>query len=263
MRAILILLRYFKYRQKAKNRFKIHSPFAYGLIENVFRKDKQNEDLRSLDDFVKELRQSKRTLETTDFGYGAGDKTYNSYVTTLGKIVRKRSHPQNRLHLLYNLVTYLNPKSMLEFGTAAGISTMYLKKPLPDSKMITMEGCSNLAALAKENIDKMNVENVEVYQGDFDKIVDNVLKKFDKLDFVFFDGNHKKEPTLNYFNKCYEKSHNDSVFVFDDIHWSKGMEQAWEIIKADERVSVTMDIFWFGLVFFRSGIAKQDFVVKF
>jgi predicted O-methyltransferase YrrM len=109
----------------------------------------------------------------------------------------------------------------------------------------------------------MQIRNIEVANGNFDVMLDDVLKKFDQLDFVFFDGNHRKEPTLNYFNHCIEKAHENTVFIFDDIHWSDGMEAAWNSIKADDRVSITVDIFWFGLVFFKKGVAKQNFIVKY
>jgi predicted O-methyltransferase YrrM len=140
---------------------------------------------------------------------------------------------------------------------------MYLKKPLPQSKMVTIEGCATLASVAEEAFQQVGIENVDVMVGNFDVVLKEALDKFETLDFVFFDGNHRKEPTLRYFNQCVEKINPNTVFVFDDIHWSNGMQQAWEAIKADKRVSVTMDIFWLGFVFFRKGIAKQDFVVKY
>jgi len=263
MGAFEMAWQYAKYRTKAKNRFKIHSPFVYGFLENVFRDQTYYDDFKLLDEIYQEQKHSDRLIETIDFGAKASGKEYKEYVIKLGELVRKRSHPLKHLHIFYNLSRYVKPENILEFGTAAGIGTLYLKKPLPASKMVTMEGCATLASVAEENFKKAALENVEIIQGNFDVVLDDVLKKFDKLDFVFFDGNHRKEPTLEYFNKCMEKIHPETVFLFDDIHWSKGMNQAWEKIKADERVSVTMDVFWSGLVFFRKGIAKQDFVVKF
>ncbi len=263
MSALGIALRYLKYRKKAKNRFKIHSPFVYGFLENVFREEKYHDDFKKLDAFYNELKDSERVIETVDFGAKATEKDYSEYFIKLGKLVRQRSHPLKHLHIFYNLSKYIKPSTMLEFGTAAGVSTIYLKKPLPESKMVTIEGCATLSSIAEENIEKAGVKNVEVVQGNFEQVLDEVLNKFEKLDFVFFDGNHRKQPTLDYFEKCMDRVHPGTVFLFDDIHWSKGMEEAWEEIKADPRVSVTMDIFWFGLVFFRKGIAKQDFVVKF
>ncbi len=258
-----IAWRYLQYRKNAKNRFKIHSPFVYGFLENVFRDEQKHEDFKLLDAIYDEQKHSDRLIETIDFGAKASGKEYKEYVIKLGDLVRKRSHPLKHLHIFYNLSRYVKPVNMLEFGTAAGMSTLYLKKPLPESKMVTMEGCATLASVAQENFEKAGLKNVEVIPGNFDVVLNDVLKKFDRLDFVFFDGNHRKEPTLDYFNRCMEKVHPGTVFLFDDIHWSKGMEEAWETIKADERVSVTMDVFWSGLVFFRKGIAKQDFVVKF
>ncbi len=254
---------YLKYRLTAKSRFKTHSPFVYDLINKVFRNHEYYPDFALLDAYVDDLKQKKSAIETTDFGAGAGENDYQVYLKPLGKIVKERSHTKARLHLLYNLMKYFKPTTMLEFGTAAGVSSMYLKKGLPDSKMVTMEGCPGLCAVARENFEQTNINNIEVSNGNFDVILPGVLQGFDKLDFVFFDGNHREQPTLNYFNQCMEKAHDDTLFIFDDIHWSAGMEAAWNTIKKDSRVSLTIDIFWFGLVFFKKGVVKQDFVVKY
>jgi predicted O-methyltransferase YrrM len=83
------------------------------------------------------------------------------------------------------------------------------------------------------------------------------------LDLVFFDGNHRYQPTMNYFNLCLKKANENSVFVFDDIYWSNEMTKAWEEIKNHKDVTVTIDLFSVGLVFFRTQQAKQHFILKF
>ena len=90
-----------------------------------------------------------------------------------------------------------------------------------------------------------------------------VLHDAQQADFVFFDGNHRKEPTINYFNMCLPHISENSVFIFDDIHWSQGMEEAWNEIKQNEQVSTTIDLFFVGIVFFKKDLQKQDFVIKF
>ena len=258
-----LVTRFIEYKIKADTRYKIHSPFVFDLINKVFRDKEYKNDFALLDPFVHELKDSKAVIETTDFGAGAGQSDYKVYLKPVGKIVKERSHTISRLHLMYNLVRYFKPDNMLEFGTAAGVSSLYLKKGLPGSRMITMEGCPGLSAISRENFSKMNIQNIEIANGNFDVLLDEILKRFDKLDFVFFDGNHRKEPTLDYFNRCIDKADENTLFLFDDIHWSKGMEAAWNTIKEDERVSITVDIFWFGLVFFKRGVVKQNFIVKF
>ena len=44
---------------------------------------------------------------------------------------------------------------------------------------------------------------------------------------------------------------------------SRDREDAWEEIKANEDVSLTFDLYSIGMVFFREGIEKQDFVLKY
>jgi predicted O-methyltransferase YrrM len=77
------------------------------------------------------------------------------------------------------------------------------------------------------------------------------------------DGHHAKEPTLDYFELCLQHSHNDTVLVLDDIHWSQGMEAAWSAIKAHPRVTVTIDLYSLGLVFLRSEQAREHFRLRY
>ena len=81
-------------------------------------------------------------------------------------------------------------------------------------------------------------------------------------DLIFIDGNHRKEPTLSYFEKLLPLVHNDSVMILDDIHWSKEMEEAWEEIKKHPSVKVTIDTFFQGFVFFRREQVKEHFVIR-
>jgi predicted O-methyltransferase YrrM len=180
-----------------------------------------------------------------------------------GKIVKQRTSGSTQLNLLYKLSKYLKPDVILEFGTAAGISASYMKKGYPPAKLITLEGCASLADFAESTFGKMHIKGVEVISGNFDVTLSEVLSRLEKLDMVFFDGNHRKEPTLRYFESCLKLANENSVFVFDDIHWSLDMEEAWKAIKANPEVSITIDLFWLGLVFFKKGIAKQDFIIRY
>jgi predicted O-methyltransferase YrrM len=77
------------------------------------------------------------------------------------------------------------------------------------------------------------------------------------------DGNHRKDATLNYFEWCLPKLSQNSIMIFDDIYWSKGMKEAWAQIKAHPEVSVSIDLFWIGLVFVRKGQVKEDFIIRY
>ncbi len=260
---IWLTKRYLAYLAKAKTRYKVHSPFVFDLVENVLKDKTEYPEYRKIETYKKNLGRSKTIIETLDFGARTENKHYTTSREKVGDIVKRRSQRKKQARLLYRLSRHFQPQNILEFGTAAGFSTAYIKAPVPKSKMITMEGCPILADVASDNLEKLKINNIEISTGDFGVTLTKVLKKFEKLDFVFFDGNHRREPTLDYYNRCAELAHEGTVFIFDDIHWSPGMEDAWNTIKKDERVSVSLDIFWFGLVFFRKGITKQDFIIRY
>lgn len=262
MKLLFLITRYINYLIRAKSRYNIHSKFVYDFIENVVRDKTQYPDYEKLNRVKTELLSNHNPIETVDFGSGAGEKQYDTNVIAISKIVKRRTHSRKQLELLFRLSKYFKPKNVLEFGTALGISTSYIYAGNPEAKLITMEGCANLAAKATEVFDGLNYNSIEIAIGNFDTNLDRVLSDIDTLDFVFFDGNHKKEPTIKYYESCVKLSNENSIFVFDDIHWSAGMEEAWDIIKSDKRVSLTIDLFWFGIVFFRKGIEKQNFIIR-
>ncbi len=254
---------YVGYLAKAKTRYKIHSPFVFDLVEKVLRDKTVYPEYHQIEKHKKHISKDKTVIETVDFGARAENKPFTTTLQKTGDIVKRRSQRKVQARLLFRLSRYFQPQTLLEFGTAAGISTAYLKMPVPESKMITLEGCPRLAAVAAGNFKKLKIKNTDISVGDFAVTLPKVLKQFDKLDLVFFDGNHRREPTLDYFNQCVKLAGENTLFIFDDIHWSPGMEAAWNTIKKDDRISISIDLFWFGLVFFRSGIMKQDFIIRY
>ena len=263
MSRILFIYRYFIFLIKSQTRYTVHSEFVYDFINNVLRDKTKYKDYKLLWDNRNKLASSQDQIETVDFGSKSGRKSYKTIILPLNNIVKSRSHSKSRMELIYRIVKNQSPANVLEFGTCVGVSSFYIKKAYPESKFITMEGCASLAAKAQDNFSENGFSDVEIVVGNFDSILNDILKGFTTLDFIFFDGNHREIPTVSYFESCAELSNENSIFVFDDIHWSKGMENAWNKIKADKRVSVSIDLFWFGILFFRKGIEKQDFVLRY
>ena len=185
MKHLLFLTRYLKFRLNAKTRYRIHSQFIFDFINNILKDKEEYNDYGTLWKFRNQLASSNDPVETVDFGVGAGKKAYKTKILTLGKIVRSRSHSESRLKLLYRITKYYKFQSILEFGTAAGISAAYIKSGNPQSKMVTMEGCANLASHANEFFFKLGLEKIEIAVGNFDVVLDDALKKFNSLDFVF------------------------------------------------------------------------------
>ncbi len=249
------LLKYIKYWFSAKTAHGIHSPFVFELYNEVINKKGNYYSFDKIELLRRKLLISNKEIDVTDLGTGKSGKRM------LREIAERSAKDKKYCELLFRLAYHFKPNTILELGTSLGISTSYLASANQNAKVITIEGCPNTANEARKNFQSLGLQNIESITGNFDDVLCQL--PIADCQLVFFDGNHKKEPTLKYFSQCLESTHNDSAFIFDDIHWSDEMEEAWEEIKSHPRVSVTIDLFFLGLVFFRKEQAKENFIVRF
>ena len=165
---------------------------------------------------------------------------------------------------MFRLVKHYQPKNIVELGTSLGITIAYFSKANPLANIFTIEGSETIAEIAKQNFQKLGCLNIQSLVGNFDDLLPTVINQRPMVDFAYIDGNHRLKPTLNYFEHFLTKANNNSILIFDDIHWSKEMEEAWEKIKAHPSVRCTVDIFFLGFVFFRQEFKeKQNFTIRF
>ena len=142
-------------------------------------------------------------------------------------------------------------------GTSLGISAAYLS--IDDNVQInTLEGCPHTADLAREVFKELDRKNISISVGDFKKTYLETLAKNKQWDIIYIDGNHQYQPTLDYFEQAKQYLHNDSIIIFDDIYWSEDMTKAWEAIKADPTVTLSLDLFFFGIVYFKKEIKQKQ-----
>lgn len=254
-------IRYLQYLTKAVNKHKVHSPFVFELLTEIISPEHAFYAYEEVEDLREKLLQSDREIEVTDLG--AGSRVFKSNTRKISEMTKHTVKPAKFGQLLFRLVNHFSPKTILELGTSFGITTLYLALPDSSATVHTIEGCPETLKIALQNFDALDAKNISTTVGNFDDKLPNVLSDLEQLDFVFFDGNHQQEATLKYFEQCLPKAHNDTVFVFDDIHWSKDMEAAWEVIQQHPKVTVSIDLFYLGLVFFRQEQEEQHFMLKF
>lgn len=255
VKRIYLLFRFIKYYFRAQTKYNIHSPFVFDFAEKVLDDDRWFYAFREVEQLRDLLLTERSMIEITD--YGAGSQVSQSNSRSVQSLVKYSATGAVFCQILFRLVLFIKPKNLLELGTSMGISTLYQSSAALNSTLYTIEGCPQISKKALENFKLMNAENIELHTGKFEDVLPQVLDKIETLDYVFIDGNHRKEPTLNYFETCLEKAHDNSVFVFDDIHWTVGMEEAWNKVKDHPNVTLSIDLFFFGIVFF-----KKEFKVK-
>lgn len=261
MQKLKLFFRYLIYLIRSTNAHGVHSPFVFDLVTNVIYSKKHFYSFNKINRIRKELNENETTISIRDFG--AGSLYSNSSIKKINQIAQQSAKSEKQGELLFRLVNKFAPQTILELGTSLGVSGMYLASACSKSQMITIEASVEIAQIAKKIFEEMHLDNVTLLQGTFENKLTEAIQKLKILHFVFFDGNHRKKPTLAYFNECLNQSVNESVFVFDDIHWSKEMEEAWKEIKNHPKVTLTVDLFFMGIIFFKMEQVKEHFIIRY
>lgn len=253
--------KYLKYRWKRKSKSSIHSPFIYAFCQRVLDKRRRFYAFDLLENIREHLLADSTEIEIED--YGAGSKIFKTNKRRVKDIATHSLKQPKYAQLMFRLVNQLQGQNILELGTSLGLTTCYLAKANTKANVFTIEGDSIVASYAMKTAKLARVKNVEFEVGKFEDKLDQVLDRMKEIDLAFIDGHHAKEPTLNYFKKILEYSNDNTVFVFDDINWSQGMQEAWQIIKEHPRTTTTIDLYQLGIVFLRKELSKEHFIIKY
>jgi predicted O-methyltransferase YrrM len=239
-----------------------HSPYIFHFIRDVLNDKKEYPEYAVVENLRRGLLADHSMITVQDLG--AGSLAISNEKREISSVARHSAKPARLGQLLFRMVRTMNPRHVIELGTSLGITTSYLALGSKGSQVHTLEGAASLAEIAEKNFKKLGLSNIELYRGDFDDIFGPLASRIGPIDFLFIDGNHRLDPTISYFESALPAIHNDTVIIFDDIHWSVEMETAWQRIKENEKVTCSVDLFWMGLVFFRREFhEKQHFLIRF
>ncbi len=248
MKHIIKLVKLVEFYIKAKTYKDFDNPEISQLIYNILELNDSHYRITEIENIRKELKKDSRILQINDLG--AGSTFSKSKTKSVKSIANSALSPKWQCHLLYKTINEFLPENIIEMGTSLGISTAYLAIGNPRATVTTIEGSEALAGIAIQNFSKLRLKNIKQVYGNFDHTLPVILENINHVDFAFIDGNHTKEATIDYFNQIKTKSDESTVMILDDIHWSKGMEEAWEYVKSQESVKATLDFFSFGIVLF-------------
>jgi len=261
------LISYIKFLYNSKNQHGVHSPFVFALVTKCFYDKQAKPEYSILKDYRKALLENKNTIEVTDFG--AGSRVFKSNTRAINQIAKNAGITKKRAELLFRITQYFQPENILEIGTSLGLATAALSLGNPKTKITTLEGCPETAKIAKQQFQKFGFQNIHPETTEFSTYLknhqpstNNQQPSTNNHQLIYFDGNHSQKATLEYFELLLPTITNETVWIFDDIHWSVDMENAWKIIQNHQKVTVTIDTFQWGLVFFRIEQEKEHFTIR-
>jgi len=244
---------------KSTNQHGVHSPFVYNLVTNCFYKKTPIPKIKLTHNIKKWLSNNHEIITVSDFG--SGSKVFKNNQRKVSDISKIAGISSKKSLLLIRIIEYFKIETILEIGTSVGLGTASMSIGNSKATIKTLEGCKNTAIVAQKLFDTFNLENILLIIGNFSDTLPSVLEN-KQFDLIYFDGNHQKDATLNYFELCLKTVHNNSIFIFDDINWSVEMQEAWLKIKNHPKVTVTIDTYFWGIVFFRKEQEKEHFTIR-
>ena len=251
---------YLKFLWYSKNEHAVHSPFVFNLITKCFYDNKSKPQYSILKKYRQSLLANSNSIEVTDFG--AGSKVFKSDSRSIAQIAKTAGISERRAQLLFRITHYFQPQLVLEIGTSLGLATAAMAVGNKETVITTVEGCPETAKIAQNQFREFDWKGINFVVSEFNLYLESIAVTEVYFDLIYFDGNHSKLATLDYFDNLLPTTTNDSLWIFDDIHWSPEMEAAWAIIQEHPAVTVTIDTFQWGLVFFRKEQPKEHFVIR-
>ena len=259
-----LFLNYLRYYLNSSNSrgYGTHSPFVFDFIKKILNDRTEYPAYKIIEAERRLLLRDETLLSVKDFGAGSGHNKTNS--RKVSEIAKHSLKPTKYATLLFRMAAYFKAESIIELGTSLGTTTAYLALSRPSAKVLTFEGADEIAARAKVMFEKLGISNISQVNGNFDDTIVPAMKQAGKADFVFIDGNHRYLPTVNYLHQLLPVIHEFTVVVMDDIHWSADMEKAWEYCRKHPAVTMSIDLFFVGILFFRKEFrVPQHFSIRF
>lgn len=243
----------------AGTRYEVTDARLAEFIREVYRDDRHYHAF----DLIRAIRQywSRQDGSVKLQSLGAPSKTTSRQERSVRSLVKTNAIDDDCGRLLFRLALWLKADRILEFGTNAGISTLYLHAADTRAQLQTVEGNPEVAALARETFAMAGASpQLQPYVSRFDQWLHRewpTTPPEQPLDLFFLDGDHRYQPTLDYVRRLLPAATAQSVFVIADIHWSEEMERAWGALKKIPEVQASLDLYHFGLLFFDPTMENQ------
>jgi predicted O-methyltransferase YrrM len=246
---------FIQYLIKGRSKYYIHSPFVYDFCRFVLSRKPLQKDSDTINSIIKYYQSKKDILNLQEFG--AARK--RDYAIKIGDYLNRTAITNKYGRLLHNLVAYYQVEHVIETGTALGISTSWMALSNPNCKISSIEGNKKLCDVSNEMFIRFSITNTQVYCGLVEDVLPELAKNMKCKTLLFIDAHHTGAATMRYFAMIKSYVKDDTIVVFDDINYSAEMNDAWKNIICDERVTLSLNLYRIGVIFFNPSLSKQAF----
>jgi predicted O-methyltransferase YrrM len=245
MNKIWRIVEFLKFYFKAKTLYNIHSPFLFELLKYISDVDKRYYQFDKIEQVRTFHINNHNTLNIND--QGAGSSIKNGQARTIASICKVSTSGEKKCRLIYNIIQYLKPQSVVELGTNLGIATAYIQIASKNENVHTIEADAQLMDIAQQTFTRLKLPII-TYNTTFETFFRDYPEIIIDADLVYIDGNHTYEGTILAYREATISQTKQKVLIFDDIYWSKGMQRAWKDICLDITSGYCIDLYIIGIV---------------
>lgn len=240
----------------ALTRYDVQSPFVHDFTEQVLEDKRSFYALDRIHRVYRRLKKEKRKIPNSH--WGAGSQKQRGKEVRVSDLIRQSSCTPGKGELLFRLAAWHKPTSMLELGTQLGLSAAYLAAGRQSARMTSLEGHLPYVEWAQKNLDHLQLSHVKVLRTSFEEWIAEPGNHLAPIDLLYLDGDHRQKQILQYLQALRPRMSSKALVIVDDINWSAGMRKAWNEMKALPEVSLSIDLFHVGLLFFQKGRKEKE-----
>ncbi len=252
---------YISYFLRVVDRHSLQAPFIFKFYSDLVEGIKSQHEDPEIEKIRKAMLADKTKIRGID--YGAGSSYVPDTSREISKIAKSGISSPKSCRLISCIARCQQPQTIIELGTSLGILTAYLSRAIPKGKIFTFEGNSDLCDQAKSISNFLSCKNIELVEGDIDQTLKMTLDKISEVDFAIIDANHTKRALLTYYGMIKQKISNEGLIFIDDIRWSTEMYEGWLEITRDPDVKISIEFLQNGLLFFKTGLSKQHYILSY
>ena len=214
----------------------VHSPFVFDLLTTVIEEKCFYYCYDSLSPVRAQLRQNVVTLRSRGHEYAVND------------YLKRFCFSESEDKLLFRLANRFKPEVICVAGSDLGLAPVYLTAYSKSVRCIVIEPEADVAAVAQSIVDKYSTSVGIHSSGEIDTQDKGSIDLFvlGKCSPVAFDE------AVQYMN-------DESLMVISGINASRESRAKWKNICVHPRVTVTLDLYSLGLVFFNPNLHRKTY----
>ena len=146
--------------------------------------------------------------------------------------------------LYSEIIRQFKPETVVEFGTAFGVSGMYWLNGLEANQkgqLFTYEPNVVWAKIAEKNMASVS-NRFTLTHGTFEDHAEVTLKNTKGIDIAFIDAIHTREFVEPQLEIVLKHCADHAIILLDDINFSKEMSALWDEVSRDERFIATASL---------------------